>query len=109
MDDERPDLDLRMDPKLAWALRHPDRWPVDINAAPREALLRVPGFGRQTVKRILAARRHTSLGVHELRRIGARLNVARPFILTRDSRPSPFEPVAQSRLADAPQQLAFAL
>ena len=109
VDDERPDLDLRMDPKLAWALRHPERWPVDINTAPREALLRVPGFGRQTVKRILSARRNTSLGVHELRRIGARLNVAKPFILTRDSRPSPFEPVAATPLAAAPQQLAFAL
>jgi putative DNA modification/repair radical SAM protein len=109
VDDERPDLDLRMDPKLAWALRHPERWPVDINAAPREELLRIPGFGRQTVTRILAARRHTSLGVQELRRIGARLNVAKPFILTRDSRPSPADAVPAARIAVAPQQLALAL
>ena len=109
VDGERPDLDLGMDPKLAWALRHPERWPVDINAAPREDLLRVPGFGRQTVKRILSARRHTALGVQELRRIGARLNVAKLFILTRDSRPSPVEQVSAARRAAAPQQLALAL
>ncbi len=51
----RSDLDLRLDPKLAWALRHPDQFPVDVNAAPRETLLRVPGFGRKVVTRILSA------------------------------------------------------
>lgn len=88
LDDQRPDLDLRMDPKLAWALRHPERWPVDINTATREELLRVPGFGRQTVKRILSARRHTRIREMDLRRIGARLKAARPFILTADTRPT---------------------
>ena len=109
VDDERPDLDLRIDPKLAWALRHPERWPVDINAAPREELLRIPGFGRLTVKRILAARRHTTLGVQELRRIGARLNVAKLFILTRDSRPGPVAQIPVASLASPPQQLGLAL
>jgi putative DNA modification/repair radical SAM protein len=84
----RPDLDLHVDPKLAWALRHPELWPVDVNIAPREMLLRVPGFGRHTVKRILSARRRTKLGTQELRKLRVRLSVATPFIVTADSRPS---------------------
>ena len=50
-------LALDMDPKLAWALAHRERFPVNLNTAPRELLLRVPGFGVQTVDRLLAARR----------------------------------------------------
>ena len=73
-------LDLRIDPKLAWALRHPEAFPVDVNAASREELLRVPGFGRRTVSRILRARRHARLGAGELRRLGVRLGVARHFV-----------------------------
>ena len=110
VDDERPDLDLRMDPKLAWALRHPESWPVDVNTASREALLRVPGFGRQTVKRILAARRHAALGIAELRRLGTRLLVAKHFIVTRDSRPSiASQGVDAALFTHAPEQLALAL
>jgi putative DNA modification/repair radical SAM protein len=85
---ERPDLELEVDPKLAWALRHPEWWPVDVNTAGREALLRVPGFGRRTVARILAARRHGRLRRRDLVRIGARLRHAASFILTADSRPA---------------------
>ncbi len=48
-------LALDMDPKLAWALAHRERFPVNLNTAPRELLLRVPGFGVQTVDRLLAA------------------------------------------------------
>jgi putative DNA modification/repair radical SAM protein len=108
--EEQPDLDLRIDPKLAWALRHPERWPVDVNTAAREDLLRVPGFGRQTVKRILAARRHTTLGIKELRRIGARLKAANLFILTRDSRPgSVYEVPPIAAFASPLQQLGLAL
>ena len=109
VDQERPDLDLHLDPKLAWALRHPERWPVDINAAPREDLLRVPGFGRQTVKKILSARRHSTLGMRELRQIGSRLNVAKLFILTRDSRPAPVERLSAANFGSQPQQLGLAL
>ena len=82
----RSDLDLRLDPKLAWALRHPDQFPVDVNAAPRETLLRVPGFGRKVVTRILSARRQTRLGAAELRRLGASLRVSRHFIVAADLR-----------------------
>ena len=79
-----PFLDLQLDPKLAWALREPARWPVDINLASREDLLRVPGFGRRTVARIIAARRHARLRFADLKRLGARLKVARHFIRVPD-------------------------
>jgi predicted DNA-binding helix-hairpin-helix protein len=110
LDDQRPNLDLRMDPKLAWALRHPERWPVDVNTATREELLRVPGFGRQTVKRILSARRHTRIHEMDLRRIGARLKAARPFILTADTRPTPAMTDDPARLFPLePEQLPLTL
>ena len=110
VDDQRPDLDLRMDPKLAWALRHPEHWPVDINTATREELLRVPGFGRQTVRRILSARRHTRIHEADLRRIGARLKAAKPFILTADTRPMASMTGDLARLfLTEPEQLPLAL
>ena len=61
-------LSLDIDPKLAWALRHRDRFPLDVNRASREDLLRVPGFGTKAVDRIIATRRVTSIRV---RRSGA--------------------------------------
>jgi putative DNA modification/repair radical SAM protein len=82
-------LPLDIDPKLAWALRHRARFPLDVNTASREDLLRVPGFGVRTVERILAARRLTRLRAADL----ARLNVPRakvlPFIVLADHRPAP--------------------
>jgi putative DNA modification/repair radical SAM protein len=107
---ERPDLDLRIDPKLAWALRHPESWPVDVNVAPRETLLRVPGFGRTTVKRILAARRHTRLRMRDLMRIGARLRTSRHFIVAADARPRiDVGALDAARFVAPPEQLSLAL
>ena len=57
VDDAYPDLDLEIDPKLSWALRHPEQFPVDINKADYEMLLRVPGIGVKSAKRIVASRR----------------------------------------------------
>jgi len=68
-----PDLSLRIDPKLAWALRHREQFPVDVNAAPREQLLRVPGLGVRNVDRILSVRQHRLVRTDDL----ARLNVSR--------------------------------
>jgi putative DNA modification/repair radical SAM protein len=82
-----PMLPLDIDPKLAWALRHRDRFPLDVNRASREELLRVPGFGTRTVDRIIAARRATSLGVADLARLHVPRNKALPFIVLRDHRP----------------------
>ena len=59
-------LDLDIDPKLAWALRHRECFPVDINRAPREILLRVPGLGSKAVARILGARRVRAIHADDL-------------------------------------------
>ena len=77
-------LDLAVDPKLAWALANRARFPVNVNKAPREMLLRVPGFGTRSVKRILQARRSAMLGFADLIRIGANMKLAKAFIMTRD-------------------------
>jgi putative DNA modification/repair radical SAM protein len=73
-------LDLEADPKLAWALKHRHLFPLDLNRAPREALLRVPGLGVKSVARILAARRHTRLRVADLARLGVPVAKAAPFL-----------------------------
>jgi putative DNA modification/repair radical SAM protein len=82
-------LPLDIDPKLAWALRHRDRFPLDVNRASREDLLRVPGFGRKAVDRIIATRRVTSIRVGDLARLHIPRNKALPFIVLSDHRPSP--------------------
>ena len=84
---DAPNLDLRMDPKSAWALRNPEMFPVDVNVAPRELLLRVPGIGQRSVERILASRRLHRLGLSELRTLRAKLTLSRPFIVAADWRP----------------------
>ena len=86
-DDEQPNLSLELDPKTAWALRNRDRFPVDVNKAPREMLLRVPGLGTKSVQKILNSRRHRKLRLDDLRRIRVPLKKASPFIVTADSNP----------------------
>ena len=80
-------LDLGIDPKLAWALKHRGDFPVDLNQAPRERMLRVPGLGKKTVDRLVAARRHAVIRTDDLARL--RLPVAKilPFVITADHRP----------------------
>jgi putative DNA modification/repair radical SAM protein len=80
-------LDLDIDPKTAWALANRDRFPVDVNAGPREDLLRVPGFGTKIVDRILKARRSGRLGLEDVRRMGGRVKAARPFVVARGHHP----------------------
>lgn len=80
-------LDLEADPKLAWALRHREFFPVDVNRAPREALLRVPGLGVKTVERILSSRRHGALRWDGLARLRLPLKKLRPFLATADATP----------------------
>ena len=80
-------LDLEMDPKLAWALRHPECFPVDLNTAPKERLLRVPGLGTRNVKRILAARRHGALRLDDLARLRSPLRKLLPFVQVADHHP----------------------
>lgn len=84
---DQPHLDLQLDPKLAWALKNRQFFPVDIQRASKEMLLRVPGLGVRNVGRILAARRHTRLRIVDLERLRVNLKNALPFILAADHRP----------------------
>jgi putative DNA modification/repair radical SAM protein len=78
--DGAPFLDLRLDPKTAWALRRLGDFPVEVNRAGYEALLRVPGIGAKTGRRIIETRRSRSLTFDSLRRMGVVLKRARYFI-----------------------------
>ncbi len=98
-------LALDMDPKLAWALAHRAAFPVDVNTAPRETLLRVPGMGVKSVGRLLVARRHRRLRLDDLARLRLSLPKVSPFVVTADHRP---RFVDSPRLATAlPRQLSL--
>ncbi len=84
---DAPLLDLEVDPKTAWALRNRERFPVDLNRAPREALLRVPGLGVRSVDRILRARRWRRVRVDDLARLRVPLGRVLPFVETADHVP----------------------
>lgn len=84
---ENPHLDLELDPKLAWALRFREVFPVDINRASRELLWRVPGLGVTNVARILAARRFGRLALADLQRMRVNLKKVMPFIVAADHLP----------------------
>jgi putative DNA modification/repair radical SAM protein len=79
-----PNLDLELDPKTAWALRHRELFPVDVNAAPRELLLRVPGVGARSVDRLLQVRRWRRVRVADLAALRVALRRALPFLVTAD-------------------------
>jgi putative DNA modification/repair radical SAM protein len=102
-------LDLDLDPKLAWALRNRDRFPIDVNTAAREALLRVPGLGQRTVDRIIVARRHRTLRLDDLARLSGAIRRAQPFIVAAGHAPTAEHTSARLRaaLAPAPQQLSL--
>ena len=100
-------LDLEIDPKLAWALRHPQSFPVDVNTAPKELLLRIPGLGVRNVKRLLMARRHTRLRVADMARLRAPMRKILPFVQLLDHHPrkSLDNPDAlRARVAPPPRQ-----
>ena len=103
-----PNLPLDMDPKLAWALRHPARFPVDVNRAPRELLLRVPGLGVRNVDRILSIRRWHSLRLADLLRLRVPMRKALPFIITGDHTPHRIEAQAATLAVSEKQLELFA-
>jgi predicted DNA-binding helix-hairpin-helix protein len=80
-------LDLNMDPKLGWALVNRAQFPVDVNTAPREMLLRVPGLGTRAVDRIVASRRHGALRLADVARLTVSIAKIRPFIIPPDWQP----------------------
>jgi putative DNA modification/repair radical SAM protein len=85
--EQEPDLPLDMDPKLAWALRHREFFPLDVNRAGRSALLRVPGLGARNVDRIIQVRRWTKLRLADLAKLRVPLKKVSPFIVTADHNP----------------------
>jgi putative DNA modification/repair radical SAM protein len=96
-------LALEVDPKLAWALAHPEHFPVDLNRAPREWLLRVPGLGVKAVDRFLQARRVRALRSADLARAHVPARKALPFVVLADHRPTR---AAVAALARAPVRTA---
>ena len=80
VDDKHPDLDLEIDPKLAWALRHPEQFPVDVNKADYAMILRIPGIGVKSAKLIVASRRFTRLKSSDLKKMGIVMKKAQYFI-----------------------------
>jgi putative DNA modification/repair radical SAM protein len=100
-------LSLRHDPKLAWALAHPAHFPLDVDRAPREALLRVPGLGVGSVDKLLAARQHRRLRRADLVALGAAAKRALPFLIAVDHRPRAAEVQALARPVPQPQQAAL--
>lgn len=91
---ENPSLSLSEDPKTAWARAHPEFFPIDVNTAAREILLRVPGIGYRNVDRILRIRRYHRLTLDDLRKLHVRLNVVSPWVVALDHTPAPAMPSA---------------
>ncbi len=87
LDDHAPDLDLEIDPKLAWALRHPEFFPLDLNTADLEHILRVPGIGVKSAYRIIAARRFRKVTKEHLKSMGVVLKRAKFFIVLKEDVP----------------------
>lgn len=100
-------LPLDIDPKLAWALRFREHFPVDINRAPKEMLLRVPGLGTKSVGSILSIRRHRRLRLEDVGRLTVSVAKIRPFIVAADWRPTQLIDAAdlRSQLSPPAQQL----
>ena len=96
-------LPLDIDPKLAWALKFRDSFPVDVNRASKEQLLRVPGLGVKAVHKILASRRHRTLRLDDVARLTLSITKVRPFICTVDWRPVMLTDRADLRTMLAPK------
>ncbi len=96
-------LPLDIDPKLAWALKFREHFPVDINRAPKAMLLRVPGLGTRAVDRILVSRRHRRLDLADVGRLTVSIRKLRPFIVANDWRPLQLSDKADIRELVAPR------
>ena len=87
LSEEQPNFNPLVDPKCSWALCHPEFFPVEVNTADYETLLRVPGIGVTSAKRILVARRAGALRVEDLRKLGVVMKRAQYFLVCRGQRP----------------------
>jgi putative DNA modification/repair radical SAM protein len=83
--EKHPNLDLDVDPKLSWALRYPEQFPVDLNSADYRMILRVPGIGVRSAKKIVQARRFGKIHIDQLKRIGLAYSRAQYFIRCADT------------------------
>ncbi len=112
VDDATPNLDMDIDPKTAWALKNPGYFPIDVNKAPREVLLRIPGCGVQSVQKILSARRYRKLRMEDLLKLRLAWKRAKPFVVAANYKP-PLALLDSQKLAEylrpAPPQLELAL
>lgn len=100
--DAEPELSLKIDPKEAWARRHPEFFPIDVNTAPREALLRVAGIGYKNVDRILRIRRYQKLALDHLRKLHIQLAKASAFITAADHLPQTVSDRKHDRAVELP-------
>jgi predicted DNA-binding helix-hairpin-helix protein len=97
-------LPLDIDPKLAWALKHRERFPVDVNRAPREDLLRVPGLGIKAIDKLIASRRVRAMRLDDVARLTVSIAKIRPFIVAADWRPTLLTDRADLRALIAPKR-----
>ncbi len=88
LDKDNPFLDLECDPKLAWAIRHKDNFPVCIQTAPYKMILRIPGVGVKSAKKIVQARKFTTLTLDDLKKFGVATNRAKYFVSLRTPNPA---------------------
>lgn len=91
IDPQRPDLDLAIDPKFAFARRHPQLFPVDVNTAPYERILRVPGIGIQSARRIVHLRQKGRIRYEHLKQMGVVVGRALPFLCCDGRSPQPLQ------------------
>lgn len=96
-------LDLAIDPKLAWALNCREEFPVDVNTAPREMLLRVPGLGVKSVDRMISVRRYRTLRLEDVARLCRGIDKVRPFITALDWTPGGLTDAVDLRARIAPE------
>ncbi|MEQ7155879.1 putative DNA modification/repair radical SAM protein [Brevundimonas aurifodinae] len=96
-------LDLAIDPKLAWALNRRAEFPVDVNTAARERLLRVPGLGVKSVNRMISVRRYRTLRLEDVARLCRGIDKVRPFITTLDWTPGGLTDAVDLRARIAPE------
>jgi predicted DNA-binding helix-hairpin-helix protein len=104
-------LDLAIDPKLAWALNRREQFPVDVNTADREMLLRVPGLGVKSIDRMIRVRRYRSLRLEDVARLCRGIDKVRPFITALDWTPGCLTDAAdlRTRLAGEPKPVQLSL
>jgi len=112
LDDDAPDFNPLLDPKCCWALRHREFFPVEVNRADYEALLRVPGIGVVSARRILAARRVGSLRAEDLKKLGVVMKRAQYFLTCNGALATPIrlspEGVMQNLIATEQKSLPMA-